>query len=357
MGRLPEDVNNGGFSPDFGKTVWHMAVGLILGWWCCRLSMRLQYFFGRPPWQAPWTLSCLLQAVLPALSFAASVLHHLVGADCLLRRACGGHAAAPHLCKQVRAVAPSKVPSGFVRWATRLVAGGVELSLWPLRLLLSANAHAVVQPMKPNPRLLRRVIAYCLPEGFSQDPRFGPLEERWCTHLMVGAESMVTHANGVQTNHEQFYMSWSVCFSAAQGLPRLFLASARFSEQDAWEVDLAECRLPPRAPLAWAAAAQEIHELRAAGRDVSAGLCDARELCSVRFQGSRWQVQTAQLAPAEDWALLHKDLFGCPLEGGPERCVRLLLALSCPNPFAQEPPKLEMALNALRPWLEPRNPD
>ena len=113
MGRLPEDVNNGGFSPDFGKTVWHMAVGLILGWWCCRLSMRLQYFFGRPPWQAPWTLSCLLQAVLPALSFAASVLHHLVGADCLLRRACGGHAAAPHLCKQVRAVAPSCCSSSW----------------------------------------------------------------------------------------------------------------------------------------------------------------------------------------------------------------------------------------------------
>eukprot|EP00439_Symbiodinium_sp_Y106_P058600 s962_g8.t1 len=192
-----------------------------------------------------------------------------------------------------------------------------QIAFEQARLLLTANAHAVVQPMKPNPRLLRRIIAYCLPPGFAQDPRFGPMEERWCTHLMVGAESMVTHANGVQTNYEQFYMSWSVCFSAAQGLPRLFLASARYSEQETWEVDLADCRLPPRAPMAWAAAAQEIHELRAAGRDVSAGLCDARELCSVRFQGPQWQIQSAQLAPAADWGLLHKEVFGAALGSSP----------------------------------------
>lgn len=59
---------------------------------------------------------------------------------------------------------------------------------------------------------------------------------------------MVTHDNGVQTNYEQLYMplsrafgslalprSWSVCFSAHQGLPRLFLASARKAHQ-LWEV-------------------------------------------------------------------------------------------------------------------------
>ncbi|CAK9085370.1 unnamed protein product [Durusdinium trenchii] len=152
------------------------------------------------------------------------------------------------------------------------------------RLLLSPGSHAVVQPMKPSQRFLINIIKNCLDGSSQPDPRFGPLHKRWCSHLMVGAEAMVTHANGVQTNHEQLYMSWSVCFSAMQGLPRLFLASAR-EAQSAWEVDLAECRLPPKAPLPWAAAAQEIHELRAAGRPLRSGLCDAVELCSFRRLG------------------------------------------------------------------------
>ncbi|CAE7773117.1 unnamed protein product, partial [Symbiodinium sp. CCMP2456] len=43
-----------------------------------------------------------------------------------------------------------------------------QIAFEQARLLLTANAHAVVQPMKPNPRLLRRIIAYCLPPGFTQ---------------------------------------------------------------------------------------------------------------------------------------------------------------------------------------------
>lgn len=51
------------------------------------------------------------------------------------------------------------------------------------------------------------------------------------------------------------------------------------------QVDLAECRLPAKAPLPWAAAAQEIHELRAAGRALQLGLCDGKELCSFQSLG------------------------------------------------------------------------
>eukprot|EP00913_Durusdinium_trenchii_P003867 g3579.t1 len=202
------------------------------------------------------------------------------------------------------------------------------------RLLLSPGSHAVVQPMKPSQR-------NCLDGSSQPDPRFGPLHKRWCSHLMVGAEAMVTHANGVQTNHEQLYMSWSVCFSAMQGLPRLFLASAR-EAQSAWEVDLAECRLPPKAPLPWAAAAQEIHELRAAGRPLRSGLCDAVELCSFRLQGPQWRAQ--------------QELFGLERSQthgrSADRCLQLLLALTCPKPFAQEPQKLALALEGLRPHFE-----
>ncbi|CAK9020348.1 Uncharacterized protein SCF082_LOCUS14877 [Durusdinium trenchii] len=223
------------------------------------------------------------------------------------------------------------------------------------RLLLSPGSHAVVQPMKPSQRFLINIIKNCLDGSSQPDPRFGPLHKRWCSHLMVGAEAMVTHANGVQTNHEQLYMSWSVCFSAMQGLPRLFLASAR-EAQSAWEVDLAECRLPPKAPLPWAAAAQEIHELRAAGRPLRSGLCDAVELCSFRLQGPQWRAQQVQLAVSEYWQHLHKELFGLERSQthgrSADRCLQLLLALTCPKPFAQEPQKLALALEGLRPHFE-----
>ncbi|CAJ1421903.1 unnamed protein product [Effrenium voratum] len=183
-----------------------------------------------------------------------------------------------------------------------------EVAFGQARLLLTPGTSAVVQPLKPGRRWLWNIIQNCLPD-FEQDPRFAPLQQRWYTHLMVGTEA-VTQANGVQTQ-EQLYVSWSVCFSAAQGLPRLFLASARSDGNDAWEVDLAECRLPSRAPLPWAAAAQEIHELRAQGRSLQSGLCDATELCSARFQGSGWRTSGApQLAPLEHWDHLHKELFG-----------------------------------------------
>eukprot|EP00435_Cladocopium_sp_Y103_P019150 s939_g4.t1 len=226
------------------------------------------------------------------------------------------------------------------------------------RLLLSPGSHAVVQPLKPSGRFLQMIIQNCLPDGFQHDPRFGPLQERWCSHLMVGVEAMVTHANGVQTNHEQLYMSWSVCFSAFQGLPRLFLASARWGPaQGAWEVDLAECRLPAKAPLPWAAAAQEIHELRAESLALSHGLCDATELCGFQFQGPQWRVQNPSLAPQEHWHRLYKDLFGMEQRDRAGRgraydCLKLLLALTCPNPFAQEPQKLALALESLQPHLE-----
>jgi len=226
------------------------------------------------------------------------------------------------------------------------------------RLLLSPGSHAVVQPLKPSGRFLQMIIQNCLPDGFQHDPRFGPLQERWCSHLMVGVEAMVTHANGVQTNHEHLYMSWSICFSAFQGLPRLFLASARWGPaQGAWEVDLAECRLPAKAPLPWAAAAQEIHELRAESRALSHGLCDATELCGFQFQGPQWRVRNPSLAPQEHWYRLYKDLFGLEQRDRAGRgraydCLKLLLALTCPNPFAQEPQKLALALESLQPHLE-----
>ncbi|CAJ1350101.1 unnamed protein product [Effrenium voratum] len=230
-----------------------------------------------------------------------------------------------------------------------------EVAFGQARLLLTPGTSAVVQPLKPGRRWLWNIIQNCLPD-FEQDPRFAPLQQRWYTHLMVGTEA-VTQANGVQTQ-EQLYVSWSVCFSAAQGLPRLFLASARSDGNDAWEVDLAECRLPSRAPLPWAAAAQEIHELRAQGRSLQSGLCDATELCSARFQGSGWRTSGApQLAPLEHWDHLHKELFGLskqPQQGRASAALLLLLALTCPNPFAQEPAKLGLAMESLRPSLELR---
>eukprot|EP00404_Azadinium_spinosum_P025944 CAMPEP_0180689622 /NCGR_PEP_ID=MMETSP1037_2-20121125/74598_1 /TAXON_ID=632150 /ORGANISM="Azadinium spinosum, Strain 3D9" /LENGTH=147 /DNA_ID=CAMNT_0022720513 /DNA_START=40 /DNA_END=483 /DNA_ORIENTATION=+ len=108
--------------------------------------------------------------------------------------------------------------------------------------------------------------------------------------------------------------------------------------------------------------AQEIQELRAAGQSPSAGLCNATELCALKFQGQEWQVQAAKLAPKAYWVdVIQKELFGLGFsspaaEGEPSEnpirvCLELLLGLTSPNPFAQEPQKLVLALTNLDTWL------
>ena len=65
------------------------------------------------------------------------------------------------------------------------------------RLLLGADFHAWVQPVKPNWGWLQSVLDRVAPAGHATDGRFGPLASRWHTHLMVSGEAMVTEAEGV----------------------------------------------------------------------------------------------------------------------------------------------------------------
>lgn len=208
-------------------------------------------------------------------------------------------------------------------------------------------AEAEVQPMKPSEAWLGNLFASLrerLGADFTQsaDPRFAALPRRWHCHAVVAGEAVLADAQGFHADHLRLFASWSCCFSAATGQPRLFHSVVQHSAAgELWRVDLLHCRIPARASASWACIAEETVRVRAAGRSLASALCGVAQLAHLELRGPDWSLERCDLATAAELASVAKELFGSPgVAGGDATLLRLLqwlLAATCPNPFAEAP--------------------
>lgn len=217
-------------------------------------------------------------------------------------------------------------------------------------------AQAQLSPMKPSAAWMVNLVTMLredLGVDFSHcsDERFAPLPARWHCHVLVAAEAALADAEAWHADLLRLFASWSVCFSAATGQPRLFASLVRhFPAQDLWEVDVLHCKVPPRTSASWSVIAGEIVEVLLSSRSLASALCGASRLCSLELRGADWTLERAQLATQAELAVMAKELFGSSRvstagqdEGrsGPDgtsgesrlQALQWLLAATCPNPF------------------------
>ena len=175
-------------------------------------------------------------------------------------------------------------------WRRRLLAEPDDIRLravevaQPLLELLAGRGSPLAglhfQPMRPCEHWLENLRPWGADNPCStEDGRLAPLARRWHCHLLLAGEAIVADAQGFHDDQVQVFVSFSFCFAAAAGRPRFFLGSARQSAaNETWEVEVLECRVPPRASLPWTAIVAEVVSAFEAGRDLGALLCGATNI-------------------------------------------------------------------------------
>lgn len=218
--------------------------------------------------------------------------------------------------------------------------------------MIGHAATAQVQPMKPTEMWLRNIFTSLREHlgvdlSCASDTRMAPLASRWHCHTLVGAEAAMADEHGFHTDHMRFFVSWSFCFSAATGRPRMYFSIARNSlGADSWEFELIHCKIPARASVSWTSIAHEVVELLVAGQSLSSALCGASLLASLAVYGPEFRLQRCKLAPASTLDVIGRELFGASQESC-LHTLQWLLVTTCPNPFAEKPRALSAVSSAL----------